>query len=254
MVARSAWLPGRIFLLIAKRTSGSIDFKLCDRVPAAELLIIEPLIECLHLFLGIRWKQVIDSHVRRRSQDRVGVRERIVAIFCTLDRHSAYLRTSHRSSIKPLFLIPNSAPLPAHAYLRALWIAITDKTSRNHQDTAASHRLRSNRLRRSDARLLETYRSDLRCGSFDCMGSGHGAEHARQEHHSRSRSLRGRHKLVKGHSFASIRRLGCEVRWNPVNLLRRRSGSDKACYCGRRRAGDPRRALLWRPGHHRGRK
>jgi hypothetical protein len=43
-------------------------------------LVVEPLIECLHLFFSVRRKQVIDSYVGRRYQNRFGVRERIVAI------------------------------------------------------------------------------------------------------------------------------------------------------------------------------
>src|SRR5215831_11417844 len=44
-------------------------------------LILKPLIDRLHFFFGVRWKQMIDSHVRRRYQDRLGVGERLVAIF-----------------------------------------------------------------------------------------------------------------------------------------------------------------------------
>lgn len=44
------------------------------------LLVVKPLVECLHIFFGVRRKQVIDNYVGRRYQDRFGVRERIVAI------------------------------------------------------------------------------------------------------------------------------------------------------------------------------
>jgi len=43
-------------------------------------LVVEPLIECLNFFFGVRRKQVIDSYVGRRYQNRFGVRERIVMV------------------------------------------------------------------------------------------------------------------------------------------------------------------------------
>jgi hypothetical protein len=60
-------------------------------------LIVEPLIECLHLFFRVRWKQVIDSYVRRRYQDRFGMRERVVAILWFHCEVWRYCGTSRRS-------------------------------------------------------------------------------------------------------------------------------------------------------------
>src|SRR5262249_50230535 len=43
--------------------------------------VVEPLIHRLDLFFSVGWKQVIDSHIWRRYQNRLGMRERIIAIF-----------------------------------------------------------------------------------------------------------------------------------------------------------------------------
>src|SRR5215472_14154467 len=43
-------------------------------------LVIEPLIEGVHFVLGVRWKQVIDSYVGRRDENRFCVCERIVTV------------------------------------------------------------------------------------------------------------------------------------------------------------------------------
>lgn len=45
-----------------------------------ERLLLEPVVERLHLFFCVRWKQAIDRHVERRYEDGPGVRERIVAV------------------------------------------------------------------------------------------------------------------------------------------------------------------------------
>src|SRR5215510_15710519 len=57
-------------------------------------LVVEPLIECLHFFFGIRREQVIDSHVGRGYQNRLGVREGIVAVLPVVVPES---RSSHSS-------------------------------------------------------------------------------------------------------------------------------------------------------------
>src|SRR6516164_11296984 len=57
-------------------------------------LVVEPLIHRLHLFLGIRREQVIDSNVGRGYQDRLGVREGIVAVLPVVVPQS---RSSHAS-------------------------------------------------------------------------------------------------------------------------------------------------------------
>src|SRR5262249_12609823 len=43
--------------------------------------VVEPLIHRLDLFFSVGWKQVIDRHIRRGYQDRLGMRKRIIAIF-----------------------------------------------------------------------------------------------------------------------------------------------------------------------------
>src|SRR5215813_8327624 len=105
-------------------------------------LVVEPLIHRLDLFFSEGWKQVIDSHIRRGYQDRLGMRKRIIAIFPVIMSDAGRSHSSVRHGLNEhediglIYGAPAERKRLQHAIDRLLILAeqVDSKRSRERLD------------------------------------------------------------------------------------------------------------------------